>query len=525
MVSGGIATMAESSALLGAKPVRAAEYVRMSTEHQQYSTENQSDIIHRYAEAYGMTITRTYSDQGKSGLNLAGRDALRQLIRDVESGAADFDAILVYDVSRWGRFQDADESAYYEYLCKRANIAVHYCAEPFPNDGSLSSTLLKTIKRTMAGEYSRELSVKVFAGQCRLIELGFRQGGTAGYGLRRLLRDQHGNPKGLLMRGDHKSLQTDRVVLVPGPKEEVAVVRDVYRRFTEDRQTEHEIAEILNARGIRSDFGRSWTRATIHQLLTNPKYAGANVYNRRSFKLKKKRITNPPDMWIRRDDAFEPIAAPEVFRRAQEIIDARHHRFSDEEMLDLLRRLLARKGTLSGILIDETDGMPSSAAYQHRFRSLLRAYQLIGYTPQRDYTYLEINRALRERYRIHVEAIIADLKGVGASVRSDPATDILTVNEEFTASLVLARCRETRAGNFRWLLRLEASLAPDITIGARVAPGDQAILDYYLFPSIDALGERLRLAPDNGFVLDVYRFDDLSFFFGLARRRTIEEAA
>ena len=98
-------------------------------------------------------------------------------------GTASFEVILVYDVSRWGRFQDADESAYYEYLCKRANIAVHYCAEPFVNDGSLSSTLLKTIKRTMAGEYSRELSVKVFAGQCRLIELGFRQGGLAGYGL------------------------------------------------------------------------------------------------------------------------------------------------------------------------------------------------------------------------------------------------------------------------------------------------------------------------------------------------------
>jgi DNA invertase Pin-like site-specific DNA recombinase len=93
--------------------------------------------------------------------------------------------VLVYDVSRWGRFQDVDESAYYEYICKRANVSIHYCAEQFENDGSLSSSLLKTIKRTMAGEYSRELSVKVFAGQCRLIERGFRQGGPAGYGLRR----------------------------------------------------------------------------------------------------------------------------------------------------------------------------------------------------------------------------------------------------------------------------------------------------------------------------------------------------
>ena len=103
---------------------------------------------------------------------------LKQLIDDVQTGNADFTTILVYDVSRWGRFQDADESAYYEYICKRAGISVHYCAEQFENDGSPVSTIVKGVKRAMAGEYSRELSAKVFAGQCRLIELGFRQGGA-----------------------------------------------------------------------------------------------------------------------------------------------------------------------------------------------------------------------------------------------------------------------------------------------------------------------------------------------------------
>ena len=124
---------------------------------------------------------------------------------------ADFSVILVYDVSRWGRFQDADESAYYEFICKEAGIAVHYCAEQFENDGSLSATIIKSMKRAMAGEYSRELSMKVFAGQCRLITLGFRQGGNAGYGLRRQLIDEHRQPKGELAIGLQKSLQTDRV--------------------------------------------------------------------------------------------------------------------------------------------------------------------------------------------------------------------------------------------------------------------------------------------------------------------------
>ena len=127
----------------------------------------------------------------------------RPLIDDVAGGAANFEAILVYDISRWGRFQDADESAYYEYICRRAGIAIHYCAEQFENDGSPISTIVKGVKRAMAGEYSRELSAKVFAGQCRLIELGYRQGGPAGFGLRRVLVDQTGAFKATLNPGEH----------------------------------------------------------------------------------------------------------------------------------------------------------------------------------------------------------------------------------------------------------------------------------------------------------------------------------
>ena len=60
------------------KPVRAAQYVRMSTEHQKYSTENQSEALRQYASQRGMEIVRTYADEGKSGLRLDGRNALKQ---------------------------------------------------------------------------------------------------------------------------------------------------------------------------------------------------------------------------------------------------------------------------------------------------------------------------------------------------------------------------------------------------------------------------------------------------------------
>ena len=134
------------------EPIPVAQYLRMSTEHQQYSLENQAAAIQRYAEVNSFTVVQTYSDAAKSGLVLKHRPGLRQLLQDVVGGGAAFRAILVYDISRWGRFQDADESAHYEFLCKSAGVPVHYCAEPFVNDGSMPGLIMKALKRSMAGE-------------------------------------------------------------------------------------------------------------------------------------------------------------------------------------------------------------------------------------------------------------------------------------------------------------------------------------------------------------------------------------
>src|SRR5215813_14919403 len=114
---------------MSSDPMPTAMYLRMSTEHQRYSIQNQSAAIGHYAKVHGFTIIRAYSDAGKSGVTLRKRPGLRDLLRDVTAGNAPFQAILVYDVSRWGRFQDADEAAHYEFLCKSAGIPIHYCAE------------------------------------------------------------------------------------------------------------------------------------------------------------------------------------------------------------------------------------------------------------------------------------------------------------------------------------------------------------------------------------------------------------
>ena len=135
----------------------AAQYVRMSTDHQQYSIGNQKQAIADFAAARNIAVIATYEDAGKSGVTIRGRPALLRLLQDVQSGTHAFSVVLVYDVSRWGRFQDVDESAHYEYMCRQAGVQVVYCAEEFASERGAAAGVMKALKRAMAGEYSREL--------------------------------------------------------------------------------------------------------------------------------------------------------------------------------------------------------------------------------------------------------------------------------------------------------------------------------------------------------------------------------
>jgi DNA invertase Pin-like site-specific DNA recombinase len=274
---------------------RAAQYVRMSTEHQHYSIGYQCTAIGEYARQRGLAVVRTYSDEARSGLTIGERPALRALLADVVGQTADFEVILVYDVSRWGRFQDSDESAYYEYLCRREGLEVHYCAEPFRNDGTAVSSLIKNVKRMMAGEYSRELSEKIFAAKCQAVRMGRSAGSPAIYGYRRMLVDSSGRERHALAPGELKSIRSDRIVLVPGPAEEVGAVRWIFRQVADHATPLVDLAADLNRRGIPWRPGKPWQSARIQLLLANEKYIGNTVYNRASMRLKRPRVNNPPE--------------------------------------------------------------------------------------------------------------------------------------------------------------------------------------------------------------------------------------
>jgi hypothetical protein len=128
--------------------------------------------------------------------------------------------------------------------------------------------------------------------------------------------------------------------------------------FVEDGKSEREIALELNRRGILSDLGRPWTRASIHQILTNEKYIGNNIFNRVSYKLKQRRVVNRRDPWVRADGVFPSIVDRALFERARAIIDQRGNHYSNEELLSMLQAVLDEEGSLSGLINDERDGMP-----------------------------------------------------------------------------------------------------------------------------------------------------------------------
>jgi DNA invertase Pin-like site-specific DNA recombinase len=472
---------------------RAALYVRMSTDHQKYSPENQSRVIGAYAADRDITIVRRYADEGRSGLVIAGRAGLRELIDDVQIGTANFDCILVYDVSRWGRFQDVDESAYYEFICRRAGINVHYCADEFENDGSMSSIIIKNVKRIAAADFSRQLSKRVFIAQCHMTERGYWRGGAAIFGLRRVLLDEHGQPKMQLERGQQKSLQSDRTILAPGPQSEIDTVRRIFRLFVVEKKNVTQIAAELNASEICNSRGNLWSKRTVDKMLSNEAYIGNIVYNRTSYKLKTKGIPNPPEMWIRYDDAFDGIIAPQVFAKAQKLLEQRRFRLSNEDTLDRLKVLLRRKGHLSRDIISKAKAVPDSSTFRARFGSLTAAYRRIGFRPNPRYRW-------PETYARIASLVDADLvRIIDCLSEHKPAMAIggrlLTLGKNTLISIGTARAiRE--GGGIRWRVRYDRHSRSDLTLIFRMNRTNEVIQDYYLTPTVPltlAKVKRLRI--------------------------------
>jgi hypothetical protein len=239
------------------------------------------------------------------------------------------------------------------------------------------SSIIKAIKRVMAGEYSRELSAKTYKGQRRIAQRGFRVCGRAGVGLRRLLVDESGNAKAVLAAGERKAIHGERIVLVPGPEEEIAAIRQIFDLYANGRKSVRKIVSILNDPTSPTSAICLWNASQIFEIIMNEKYIGHNVYGKRSGKLKTPKIRLPASEWVVAYDAFQPIIDPALFEKTQII---RTRRTPTRELLVAhLHDVWSEHGRITSKLCKSHGIGYGACLYKAEFGLLVIAYEHIGY--------------------------------------------------------------------------------------------------------------------------------------------------
>ncbi|MFC7380072.1 recombinase family protein [Brevundimonas sp. GCM10030266] len=358
--------------------VYAAQYIRMSTERQEYSLDFQKTANAAYAASRGVVLVKTYEDAGVSGLSLLKRDGLKALLADVLSGKAGFTQVLVYDVSRWGRFQNPDQAAYYEFMCAQAGVSVIYCAESFENDGSPTSGLLKHIKRTMAAEYSRDLSERVTRAQRGLLAEGYWMGGRVPLGLKRVFARADGAaidaPEKSFVRKQHGV----RTKLVLGPLPEVELVRRIFDLYLRRDATYVGVARMLAADPSIDPLLGNWTVERVRYVISNEVYIGRLMGARRKCPVGVKSGGRVPrEQWLVVEDVVPPIVSKAVFQAAQrKRLLAKMHVTRAQALADV-SRLADEHGSISQKII-KRHGKWSIRVYYRLLGSMAQIRDLIG---------------------------------------------------------------------------------------------------------------------------------------------------
>lgn len=311
---------------------RAVAYFRHSAEDKQENSVGiQREHIQKFAKEHNVDVIHEEADEGVSGLT-ENRPAFKRLFSDwVLNNQAKFDYIFVYDISRWGRFQDPDKAASLANLCKEQGKEVVYVDKGFPQEQQKLITYLQSsIERYMSADYSRQLSNKVFYGAVKVSEQGYSAGGMACYGMTRLLLDENKKPIGPLKKGDHKVIANQRVTFAPTGDESTETIKRIFHDLVFRWKLPEEIADDLNRGQIPSPAGGLWNRSKILRILTNETYIGARIYNKTWNRLKQGKRDNPRNDWVFCYNAFPAIVDSDVFKEAQErlyfLLPRRHNR-------------------------------------------------------------------------------------------------------------------------------------------------------------------------------------------------------
>ena len=248
------------------KKLRCYIYTRVSTELQidGYSLEAQKERLRREAKHRGMQVVGEYSDEGKSGKNIAGRPEFKQMMKDIKSGNDDVDYVLVFKLSRFGR-NAADTLNSLQYM---EDYGVNLlCVEDNIDSAGASGKLIISVLASVAEIERANISEQTMAGRKQKARDGKWNGGFAPYGYKLVAKDG----------------EKSKVLVIN--EEEAELVRLIYKKFL-DGMGIGNVAKWLNENGytkkIRQNGSVSLISAAfVKGVLDNPVYAGKIAYGRR----------------------------------------------------------------------------------------------------------------------------------------------------------------------------------------------------------------------------------------------------
>jgi hypothetical protein len=253
----------------------------------------------------------------------------------------------------------------------------------------------------------------------------------------------------------------------------------------------------------------------VNSILTNEKYVGHSVFNRTSYKLKKRPVKNPPEMWIRKENAFTALVPMDIFAKAQATRAERHRRRTDEELLQILRDIHTKHGKISALLIAQHAASPSSQTFKYHFGTLANAYRLAGVASSEHFSYVESRRALRTIRGELVTQVMELASQAGAITALADGQDRLLINGSLLVKVMAVRCQSEGAG-YRWRLRTSLAVGADFVIAAQMDQTNRQVTHYYLL-SRDWLTKDWLPLPtplDADHNLLRYRYTDLASIFG-----------
>ncbi len=427
--------------------MRVALYLRRSTNEdlQPDSLSAQEEILTTYANEHGWEIGPIYRDSA-SGRSVTGRTDFAKLVRDASVGA-DFEVVLVRDVSRWGRFLNIDEGAYWEFFFLIHGVRIHYVQETFRDDRTPYANLMKSLKRVIAAEFSRDKSRMIQYGCYRAVKAGFRLGGDPPYGMVRVLVDAAGDHMQTLVRGQRKALVGQHIKLAPGAANHVRVVRRIFRLHTRENQSPAAIAKILNEDGVPPPHtAAKWRSTTVAKMLRNPAYAGfacGRFVASQNF---------PQQLDLMVEKAWKPIVDRATWGAAQETFEFRRWRRSPDGLALQLRELFEKWGVIAPAYQLGESG-PTEGTYRKYFDdgdngAILHAYA--------------------DRIRESWQGIHSKMVDAGMAVVADG--DVLVIGGTLRVGYAAAFPRAHHLGRVHWRFNISDEGARDITIGIAMSP-------------------------------------------------------